>query len=385
MSNKVLMTVSNACNPDPRVLMEANLLRDLGYDVEILCWDRTGEVEDSEINGIKLTRVRILSSYGKGMSQINQMLGFWKKIVQKINKGNYNIIHAHDFDTLIPTYYASKKNNIPIIFDAHEIYADMIEFHVPKIISNTVRFIERRISNRVDNIITVGERMRNFYLQDNSQTYIVGNYKEMVDDQVVESQKEKIRKALSIPLNAKVIGYIGVFGKDRVIQPLMRAVQKTNENIYLIIGGRGTQEEEIVSIANQTNKIKFLGFVNSESINEYLSAVDYIYYGLNSEFNNNYYSTPNSLFNAIALGKPVVIGDIGEISEITRKKELGHILDNLNEESFIRLFKMLTVDNKYELFVSNIKSARKIYSLNGNKETLLEIYSRLNNRSDKNE
>lgn len=371
------MIVSNACNPDPRVLMEAELVKSLGYDVEILCWDRSGKIEDSKINGISLTRARIPSTYGEGMNQIVSMFRFWRVILKKVKIEDYIAVHAHDFDTLIPSYYISKKLKIPIIFDAHEIYADMIEFHVPKVISSTVRYVEKYVTKRVNTVITVGERMKDFYSTYNKKTYVVGNYKKLVSQDFIDEQKLKIRKSLSIPLNAKVISYIGVFGEDRVLQPLMEAINETNEEVYLLIGGKGKQENLINSMQKVSNKIKYIGFVDNELINYYLSAADYIYYGLNKEFNNNFYSTPNSLFNAISLGKPLIIGDIGEIAEITKNLELGYIIDELTKEHFLTLFKNKLDSEDYQKYVSNIESARRTYSINGNKETLSEIYGQL--------
>ena len=43
MNAKILMLLSNAFDPDPRVHQEAVSLAQNGYDVQLLCWDREGK------------------------------------------------------------------------------------------------------------------------------------------------------------------------------------------------------------------------------------------------------------------------------------------------------------------------------------------------------
>jgi hypothetical protein len=44
----VIMLLSNAFRPDPRVLKEANGLAEAGYNIYLICWDRKGEFPEVE-------------------------------------------------------------------------------------------------------------------------------------------------------------------------------------------------------------------------------------------------------------------------------------------------------------------------------------------------
>ena len=52
MNPKVLMLLTNAFDPDPRVHHEAKALVESGYDVTILCWDRDYKTPAYEITEV---------------------------------------------------------------------------------------------------------------------------------------------------------------------------------------------------------------------------------------------------------------------------------------------------------------------------------------------
>ncbi|MDF2068166.1 glycosyltransferase family 4 protein [Bacillus sp. Cr_A10] len=381
MQKKVLMILSNPCNPDPRVIMEANLLTEIGHIVDIICWDREDSIKNKEfevINQINIKRLKYKSTYGTGLKQLNSMFKFWKTVYKEIKINKYDIIHCHDFDTLIPGFLGAKKSGSKIIFDAHEIYAEMIEFHTPKILVKIIHSIEKFIVKRVNAVITVGERMKDYYKIYNNNTIIVGNYKNAINSGLVKEFKIKTRQVLDIPKDAIVITYVGVFAKDRALLPLINSIKNANENVFLIIGGKGENQNEIEKLIGNSNNIKYLGFINNEKISEIISAADFLYYGLYKEFQNNYYSTPNSLFNAISVGIPTITTNIGEIAEIVSKKKLGYVLDEDIEDGLSSIIEEIKFngENIYEMKINTTKVQQE-YSLDGNKKNLRDIYNAL--------
>ena len=67
---RVLMLLTNAFDPDPRVHQEARALVENGYDVTILCWDRDYKVPaDEMIDGIRIERIYVRSTHGRGSAQ----------------------------------------------------------------------------------------------------------------------------------------------------------------------------------------------------------------------------------------------------------------------------------------------------------------------------
>jgi hypothetical protein len=56
----IVMLLSNAFRPDPRVLKEANSLREKDFELTILCWDRQAELRPKELlqSGEKIIQIQ---------------------------------------------------------------------------------------------------------------------------------------------------------------------------------------------------------------------------------------------------------------------------------------------------------------------------------------
>lgn len=377
------MLLSNAYLPDPRVEMEATILRDLGYEVTIFCWDREGSQKPNENKDrILIKRTNVKATYGEGMKQLKSMIVFWINIFREIKIGKYNIVHAHDFDTLPPAFLGSKIFGKKLIYDAHELYPEMISFHVPRWVVRLISIMEKLLVKRVDGLITVGQRLADYYKKiRRNNVEVIGNYKNFYDEQVVKRNREAVREKLGIPQNALVVGYIGGFSKDRAIIPLVKAVKGlSDKNVYLMLGGKGEQLEDIQT--NIQDNIIYLGYVNSKEISYYLSGVDLVYYGLYPDFSNNYYSTPNSLFNALSVGKPLITTSVGEISEIVSKEKIGYVVNSNNIEEELKILLNRLSDEKQELSLLKencLLVGKDKYSLNTNKKRLMKLYDSINN------
>ena len=75
MTIRVLICRSNPVAPDPRVEKIAGALAGLGYPVQILCWDRTGQLASGdELEGqgerIPIHRLQIVGKFGHGLGNI---------------------------------------------------------------------------------------------------------------------------------------------------------------------------------------------------------------------------------------------------------------------------------------------------------------------------
>ena len=78
---QILMLLSNAFDPDPRVHREALALVEAGHQVTILCWDRDREAKLTEVvDGIHLERIYVDSTHGRGAVQMLYLAFFWIKV-----------------------------------------------------------------------------------------------------------------------------------------------------------------------------------------------------------------------------------------------------------------------------------------------------------------
>src|SRR5512133_1840253 len=97
----VLMLLSNAYDPDPRVRQEALTLVAMGCRVRLLAWDRDLKSPATECaEGIEIERVRIASRHGRGATQMFFYVALYLRIIWRGLRTRFDVVHCHDLDTL---------------------------------------------------------------------------------------------------------------------------------------------------------------------------------------------------------------------------------------------------------------------------------------------
>lgn len=79
----IVMLLSNAFRPDPRVARKVKTLADAGNHVIILCWDRQTEfpVSDTTDSYIIRQTQTVRTIYGASMRQVLHTPKFWKATI----------------------------------------------------------------------------------------------------------------------------------------------------------------------------------------------------------------------------------------------------------------------------------------------------------------
>ena len=101
------------------------------------------------------------------------------------------------------------------------------------------------------------------------------------------------------------------------------------ENSQLLIGGNGAEKENLLKIANGDSRIKFLGFVGDDEMNDFYNSLDVFVFPTAEEG----YGMP--MVEAMACGKPVITlkdanipTDVKEKTTVTTKEDLADVLIN---------------------------------------------------------
>lgn len=323
----VLMLLTNAYEPDPRVRQEALALLRMGCRVRLLAWDRDLKCAPTEcIEGIEVERVFLASTHGRGTAQAFFYFWLYLRMLCRGWRTRFDVVHCHDLDTLPLGFLLGKLKRKPIVYDAHESFPDMLEGSVhPKVRRGLVK-LENFLIRRVDLLITVGEKLRrNFASRGAKHSVVIGNWKRLQDFSRMEAQNLEVRHQLGIPDNATVVVCITQLLKDRKLEELLSAVDQCS-NVYAIIGGKGVLEGLVKEAAFKNPRILYVGFVSSAQIAAYTCAADIVYYGFDPQNPNARYSAPNKLYEAIAAGRALITGDFGEIADVVRQASCGIVL-----------------------------------------------------------
>src|SRR5581483_3658124 len=166
---------------------------------------------------------------------------------------------------------------------------------------------------------------RHFAERGARRSVVVGNWKRLSDFSRTAQQNQEVREQLGIPAGSLTIVCITQLLKDRKLEELLEAALETPD-IYVIVGGKGVLQKQVLEAATANPRIKFVGFASGRQIADYTCAADVVYYGFDPENPNARFSAPNKLYEALAAGRPLITGDFGEIAEVVRQSGCGIVL-----------------------------------------------------------
>lgn len=123
------------------------------------------------------------------------------------------------------------------------------------------------------------------------------------------------RRGKGIPFNAPLIGYVGVMRHDKGVSILLNAfksLQEKRSDTYLILVGKGVQDEEIHSQIRELSlggSAAHLGYI--DDVRDPLSALDiFVHPAVSPE------GVPQAVLQAMSCGIPVIASDVGGVNEV---------------------------------------------------------------------
>jgi glycosyltransferase involved in cell wall biosynthesis len=329
------MLLSNAFRPDPRVLKEANSLAAAGYQVSILCWDRLAELPPKETlpSGVQVIRVQsVTSAYGIGMGQLLRLPLFWRHLLPHLRQIQPDLLHCHDFDTLPAGLLWGKLHGIPVIYDAHEYYADLCKPRLHGLLGNLlyrlIRWAELVGARLASAVVTVDDTLGDIYRQLNKRVLIIGHYPSST---LVKSP------APVFSHNQLNLLYVGRISSDRgmlVYLDLLRAFLERGVPAHLHLAGVMTPQSEVEIFASRLPDLEAYvtqhGWVTYEHLPELLAQADI---GLSILLPEPRYvaALPVKLFEYMAAGLPVIASDFPSIARVVNLADCGLLVDPIGD------------------------------------------------------
>lgn len=119
---KMVMLVTNACAPDPRVLRQARWLVEAGHEVTVHAFDRGQEHPAHEnVEGVALMRHHLgVHPYGASFATLRGLRKFRQSALRACEKTAPDLVVCHDSDTL-PLARKLQKMGIATVFDMHDL------------------------------------------------------------------------------------------------------------------------------------------------------------------------------------------------------------------------------------------------------------------------
>ena len=181
--------------------------------------------------------------------------------------------------------------------------------------------------------------------------------------------------------NTLKIGYIGILNDGRMIPEMLKAVSES-KNYELLIGGFGKYESLVKEYANKYDNILFYGRVPYQktlSIEESCDVLTAIY---DPTIPNHKYAAPNKFYEALMLGKPLIMCRNTGMADIVEANQFGTLVDYNFESLKAGLQRVL---ENLETFRNNSKMEQDIfskkYSWNIMEKRLINLYNEVGKES----
>lgn len=297
---------------EPRIDKEARTLSRAGYAVHVLLWDRGLEhPAREERGGYTIHRFRYRAPYGRA-SLLWKLPRWWFAAYRFIGKLRPQIVHAVDFDSLLPATWRRRQRGHRLVYDVFDFYGDMIARDVPGWVRNRISRMEDRGLARADLVI----------LPDMARTSRL----RVRPRKVVEVMNVPEPRPMPPRREAPdfVVFYGGMIARDRGLLDLVAACEAARAK--LIFAGHGPDEAELLPLLESSPVAHFLGHVPYEDVLDRTANADLVAALYDPAVPNNRLASPNKLFEAMMFAKPVLVSDGSLMADFVRTHDLGRVV-----------------------------------------------------------
>lgn len=390
MEKKILMLSSANYMVSTRFTRLARILSQNGYDVNILCCDRTHSFLDStRLKGIKINFIKTYIS----KLRLNYILMpiflliLYIKIFFKCNKNrSYDIIYSYTFDMLPIGIILKKTLSCKLIYDSAEYYPGMIENLVPPSIYFVIRALYYKLAKQADYVLTTNTWTKfQFELVNIKTVSVISNVPDTNIFRFKPEIRKSIRRNLEIDNDTVLFSFIGFLAKNRGLEEIIKAcklLSKKTDKFKILIIGRGPLLNFLKNAIRSNDLAKFFiikSFIDLENVPNYLSSSDCVIILYKKDKLNNWYAVPNKLFEAVACQRPVIGSNFGYLKKLILEMECGLLVNPDDVEDIADKMEILIkkTDYRKELGRKGIRQIYNKYNLNNYSNILIKIIKKL--------
>lgn len=339
---------------DRRILLQADSLHEAGWQVTILAMPHdapamddprvvrigagrevTARRENHVLEAYRLVR-RYLPMNGRLMRMLKSMA--WRWVVDQehfylnlfLAPGRAHraqVVVAHDLPMLAVAHTLAKEWQARLVYDSHELYSEQEFARWQQV---TWAEIERRHIQACDRIITVnpsiaGELEQRYGLSGVSVIYNA----ERVDSLLPRSRY--LHERFGIKADHRILLFQGGLSAGRHLEVLVQAMaQLKTSDIHLVLLGDGQLAESLRRLIGRLGlqgRVHLHATVSQGRLLSITCAADAGIIPYQAICLNNYYCTPNKLFEFIAAGLPVLASDLPELRRLVHDQQIGQVGD----------------------------------------------------------
>jgi len=338
----------------------------------VLAWDRSGAAPALERREeYHVERFRLPAPYGSGMGNLRRLLRWQAFLMSWLirNQDHYDILHACDFDTVLPARVMQALAGKKLVYDIFDFYADHIR-STPEWIKSGIRRLDYSLIHRANGVILVDDvRCEQVEPAHPRNTAVIYNTPEdcLAELNPPAESGEGLR-----------IAYVGLLVRERGLFELMDVLAE-NPGWKLDLAGFGGDEKEVLACAKVLTNVHWHGRVAYEDALRLSARADVLLATYDPRVPNHRFASPNKVYEAMMLGKPVLVARGTHVDEIVEQSDCGLVVDYGDRTALQHALEKLENDPEYRR-KSGLNARRayeNLYSWKIMEERLLALYSKL--------
>jgi glycosyltransferase involved in cell wall biosynthesis len=374
---------SNPVAPDPRVEKEALALAQAGYPVQVVAWDRSAALPAHQLlsiagQQIEITRLPIRAEYARGVRNLPDLLrwqiGLLRWLLHK--RSQFTILHACDFDTILPALVLKALFGKQVVYDIFDFYADHLRA-TPQALKTLIRVVDRWAIRAADALILVDDS-RWEQIGDLRPARSAVIYNSPADLRLAQSPLEQ---AEAPPSASLTIAYIGLLQAERGLFELLQVLKQRPEWLLHLAGFGGDEQRLLAAIAGMPN-VQWHGRVPYARALELSRQADVLLATYDPAIPNHRYASPNKVFEAMMLGKPVIVAQDTNVDRVIASGECGLVVPYGDPAALQAALERLQFDPGLRQRLGN--NARRVYEQRYSweimRQRLLALYASLQDK-----
>jgi len=310
---------------DPRLQKYLGFTTSHNIGFRVVAWNRSSTALVKE-NYIFFNRS---SQYGAGMKNLIGLMLFNLFIFRVLVKcrKEVQIIHACDFDTIVPAVLFKKLFGKKLIYDIFDWYVDSRAVSNPLLKGIILKMETVCLKNADATILCEEERVNQLVVQPKT-LWILPNIPDL------QSFEPQIQPRSSSKI---CLSYVGILSPERGLEKVIRFVSTHPDHFELHLAGMGQLQGEIVALVKTADNIFFYGEVPYQSGLNLMKNSDLIIALYEKTNPNHIYAAPNKYYEGLFLGIPILTTEDTLVGHKTAKHKTGFVIGE-NYEDMERFF-----------------------------------------------
>ena len=298
-----------------------------------------------------------------------------------------DIVHAMAYMGIPVGLDLGRRDAAPVVYDARDIYVDAANIaRLPGPARRLFAQVERRWARRASRVATVNDPYADVmeHRFGVPRPLIVMNCSYGRDEPAVA--RRLFHERLGLDLDTRVVLYQGGFSRDRGIEQLIEALPSYPDRTVLVLLGYGSLQAELERRAIEpglAGRLFVLPAVAPTELLDWVGSADVVAMPIQPSTLNHRLTTPNKLFEAMAVGVPVVASDLPGMAAIVRETGCGVLCDPTSPAAIAAAIRSILDAPEAERLAfreRSLAAAHGRYSWEAQAETLIAEFGRLTGR-----